>query len=98
MDLEFLLQAGVLMRAHDAPHLVASTRTPELIDALAGCGYFRPETAKALRHAHEQLSGHALACTLDSRPRMAAHDAQLDAARGAVMQAWREHLGEVPQA
>lgn len=98
VDLEFLLQAGVLMRAHDAPHLVASTRTPELIDALAGCGYFRPETAKALRHAHEQLSGHALACTLDSRPRMAAHDAQLDAARGAVMQAWREHLGEVPQA
>ncbi len=98
VDLEFLLQAGVLMRAHDVPGIVASTRTPELIDALAACGFFAPATAQALRHAHEQLSGRALACTLDGRPRLVAHDAELDAARQAVTRTWRERLGEAVRA
>ena len=94
VDLEFLLQAGVLMRAHEEPAIVASTRTPELIDALAACGFFAPATAQALQDAHEQLASRALACTLDGRPRLVAHDAPLDAARQAVTQAWGEHLGE----
>ncbi|MCX7562255.1 bifunctional [glutamate--ammonia ligase]-adenylyl-L-tyrosine phosphorylase/[glutamate--ammonia-ligase] adenylyltransferase [Xanthomonadaceae bacterium XH05] len=92
VDLEFLLQAGVLMYAHAAPDLVASTRTPELIDALATHGFLAQTTAQALRDAHEQLSGRALACTLDGRPRLMACDGDLDVARQAVRQAWREHL------
>lgn len=94
VDLEFLVQAGLLMHAHAVPALAASTRTPALIDALSGCGYFAADTAHALRQAHELLSSRALACTLDGRPRLVAQDAELDAATQVVMQAWQSHLGE----
>ncbi len=89
VDLEFLLQAGVLASAQRAPQVTAGTRTPELIEALAGCGFLDADTARALRTAHRVLSRRALRCTLDARARVVQPDPELEAARAAVTHAWR---------
>ena len=95
VDLEFLVQAAVLIAAAEAPQLAAAgTRTPELIGALADCGFFAADTAQALCGAHETLLARALACTLDGRARLAAPDAAMDDARAAVKAAWQDYLAE----
>lgn len=92
VDLEFLVQAGVLIAAADAPQIIASTRTPDLIHALASCGFLPEPVAQALGRAHEILLARALACTLDGRARLVAPDAALEDARRDVMDAWRTVL------
>ncbi len=94
VDLEFLVQAAVLIAAAEAPGVTASTRTPELIDALAGCGFFSTRSAQALRRAHGVLLARALACTLDGRARLATPDAALDDARAAIKAAWQNYLAK----
>jgi glutamate-ammonia-ligase adenylyltransferase len=94
VDLEFLVQAAVLIAAAEAPGVTASTRTPELIDALAGCGFFSTRSAQALRRAHGVLLARALACTLDGRARLAAPDAALEDARAAIKAAWQNYLAK----
>ena len=93
VDLEFLLQAGVLAHAQRAPQVVANTRTPELIEALAECGFFNAEMARGLREAHGVLSRRALRCTLDARARVVVSETELEAARTTVMQAWHAFGG-----
>ncbi len=90
VDLEFLLQAGVLQHAHANPAVIAGTRTPDLIDALTACGHFDVVTAQALHGAHDILASRLLACTLDGRARVVAIDPELDGARTAVMRTWRD--------
>lgn len=89
VDLEFLLQAGVLAHAQRAPQVAANTRTPELIAALADCGFLKAEMARGLREAHGVLSRRALRCTLDARARVVVSDPELEIARATVMGAWR---------
>lgn len=90
VDLEFLLQAGVLERAAGEPALVAPRATPALVDALAQCGWLSPGTADALRDAHAILLARSLACTLDRRPRLVAEDDELGQARAAIRAACRD--------
>jgi glutamate-ammonia-ligase adenylyltransferase len=92
VDLEFLLQAGVLTHAADQADLLASTRSPEIIEMLAAAGWFVDDEAERLREAHAALLARALACTLDARPRLVHNDATLDPARAAVASAWRRLL------
>jgi [glutamine synthetase] adenylyltransferase / [glutamine synthetase]-adenylyl-L-tyrosine phosphorylase len=92
VDLEFLLQAGVLELAAGHPPLLEQVQTPELIDALGEAGWFDANTVAALRAAHSELLDRALACTLDARPRLASHDATLESAREAIKTAWRQRL------
>jgi glutamate-ammonia-ligase adenylyltransferase len=75
LDIEFLLQALVLMHAHAQPGLIADGSTPALIAATARTGVLEPARAQALAAAHADLLGRALACTLDARPRLAPRDA-----------------------
>ncbi len=96
VDLEFLVQAAVLIVAAEAPRVIASTCTPDLIDALADCGFFTAPAAQALRRAHEVLLARALACTLDGRVRLAPPDAALEEARAAVTDAWHDYLAPPP--
>jgi glutamate-ammonia-ligase adenylyltransferase len=88
VDLEFLLQAGVLAQAARHPALLPLTRSPELIDALAQSGWLPREEAIALRAAHAELLARSLACTLDARPRLVAPDAALEQARAAIRAAF----------
>jgi glutamate-ammonia-ligase adenylyltransferase len=87
VDLEFLLQAGVLTLAADAPGLLVPTRTPELIVALGEAGWLVRDEVEALSDAHADLLARSLACTLDARPRLAPPDARLQRARDAILRA-----------
>ncbi|MDV3470199.1 bifunctional [glutamate--ammonia ligase]-adenylyl-L-tyrosine phosphorylase/[glutamate--ammonia-ligase] adenylyltransferase [Stenotrophomonas sp. C3(2023)] len=71
VDLEFLLQTGVLLQAAQQPALLQPRDTPTLIDVLAEAGFLPPATAAALQDAHAALLDVGLACTLDRRPRLA---------------------------
>ena len=84
VDLEFLLQTGVLAGAAHDPALVQATETPQLIDALAASGWLPASTAEALHAAHATLLDVGLTCTLDRRPRIAAPTTELETARAAI--------------
>jgi len=77
LDIEFLLQALVLMHAHEYPGLLADGNTAALIAAAAAAGVLDSSQAQALAAAHSDLLGRALACTLDARPRLVPRDADL---------------------
>ena len=84
VDLEFLLQTGVLdaAAAHDA--LLAARDTPSLIDALAASGWLDAGSAAQLHAAHAELLDAGLACTLDRRPRLVQPDARIEQACASV--------------
>ncbi|MCW4455753.1 bifunctional [glutamate--ammonia ligase]-adenylyl-L-tyrosine phosphorylase/[glutamate--ammonia-ligase] adenylyltransferase [Flavobacterium sp. MXW15] len=84
VDLEFLLQAGVLEQAVRHPPLLGPRDTPALIDALAAIGWLPADTAQALHEAHAVLLDVGLACTLDRRPRLAAPTPEIAAACAAI--------------
>jgi glutamate-ammonia-ligase adenylyltransferase len=84
VDLEFLLQALVLVHAAAHPGVDWPTDTPALIDALAAAGALPAGDAATLRAAHETLLARALDCTLDQRPRLCRVDEGLAAARAAI--------------
>jgi glutamate-ammonia-ligase adenylyltransferase len=77
LDIEFLLQALVLMNAHAHPRLLDSGSTPALIMAVAAADIVTPAQAQDLAAAHAELLARSLACTLDARPRLVARDAAL---------------------
>ncbi|UKE50538.1 bifunctional [glutamate--ammonia ligase]-adenylyl-L-tyrosine phosphorylase/[glutamate--ammonia-ligase] adenylyltransferase [Xanthomonas translucens] len=87
VDLEFLLQAGVLLGAAQHPALVVPRATPALIDALAATGWLSVDTAQGLHAAHATLVDAGLACTLDRRPRLTTRSAEIDMARAAIADA-----------
>jgi glutamate-ammonia-ligase adenylyltransferase len=84
VDLEFLLQAQLLLRAAEHPALSELTETVALIPALAEAGAWTTEQARALLEAHGILLAKSLDCTLDQRPRLSADDAALQSARSAI--------------
>ena len=91
VDLEFLLQYGVLATAAVAPALLQPRDTPGLVAALAACGWLDAATGQALQQAHATLLEVGLACTLDRRPRLAPPDAAVERARAAVTAAVLGH-------
>ena len=72
VDLEFLLQTGVLDSAGAHPQVLEPRDTPRLIDALASIAWLPGGTRQGLHDAHAALLDVGLACTLDRRPRLAA--------------------------
>ena len=87
VDLEFLLQAGVLGQAADHPTLLQPRDTRGLIDALAAAGWLPADRAAGLQTAHATLLELGLACTLDRRPRTAPPSDALDEARALIRHA-----------
>ena len=87
VDLEFLLQAQVLQHAATTPALLAPRDTPALLRAIAAAGTLPAGTVDTLAAAHARLLSLGLDCTLDNRPRLVPHDAELDAARDAIRRA-----------
>ncbi|TQU32604.1 bifunctional [glutamate--ammonia ligase]-adenylyl-L-tyrosine phosphorylase/[glutamate--ammonia-ligase] adenylyltransferase, partial [Xanthomonas perforans] len=72
VDLEFVLQAGVLGLAAQQPQLLDACDTPALIDALARTHWLPDESSAPLHQAHAALVDAGLSCTLDRRPRLLA--------------------------
>lgn len=88
VDLEFLLQAGVLALAAEHPALVEARESAELIPRCAAAGWFDADTTHALASAHGALLSLGLACTLDGRPRLVPEAKAPEDARAAIVQAW----------
>ncbi|MFC4821972.1 bifunctional [glutamate--ammonia ligase]-adenylyl-L-tyrosine phosphorylase/[glutamate--ammonia-ligase] adenylyltransferase [Dokdonella ginsengisoli] len=72
VDVEFLLQALVLVHAARHAELRGSGNSSELIALLAKAGVLDTADADALSRAHAGLLECAIRCTLDGRPRMVA--------------------------
>jgi glutamate-ammonia-ligase adenylyltransferase len=85
LDIEFLLQALVLMNAHAYPRLLDSGNTAALIEAVAAADIVTPQQAHDLAAAHAELLARSLACTLDARPRLVARDVLLARHTAAVL-------------
>lgn len=81
VDLEFLLQALVLMHAHTHAGLLEPRNTPGLVVALRDCALLDPMAADAVQAAHATLLARGLDCTLDRRQRRVAPDPEVDVAR-----------------
>lgn len=84
VDLEFVLQTGVLAQAAGHPALCEPRETPFLIAALAAAGWLPGTTAVALHDAHATLLDAGLRCTLDRRPRITAPTPEIEAACAAI--------------
>ncbi len=84
VDLEFLLQTGVLAGAARDPALCGPRETPCLIDALAASNWLSAETASVLHDAHATLLDAGLSCTLDRRPRITVPTAEIETACAAI--------------
>ena len=80
VDLEFLLQTGVLDCAGTHANVLTPRDTPSLIDALADVAWLPGGTREGLHEAHAALLDVGLACTLDRRPRLAATTPALEQA------------------
>ncbi len=84
VDIEFLLQAVVLLHAHEKPALLANGNTAELISAAERAGALSTPDAHPLLGAHTLLLSRAIDCTLDGRPRLAIRDAEIVSCTDAV--------------
>ncbi|NIK40331.1 glutamate-ammonia-ligase adenylyltransferase [Xanthomonas arboricola] len=84
VDLEFVLQAGVLGQAAHHPALLLACATPALIDALVQVQWLPAESAAALHQAHATLVEAGLSCTLDRRPRLIAPTPAIQQARHSI--------------
>lgn len=94
VDLEFLLQTGVLALAAQHPELLADTGSQALIDALGQAGWFAADSVPALHQAHATLLDRGLACTLDRRARIAVRTPDIEQA-GQVIAAAGDQVGVV---
>ncbi|WP_297800902.1 bifunctional [glutamate--ammonia ligase]-adenylyl-L-tyrosine phosphorylase/[glutamate--ammonia-ligase] adenylyltransferase [Arenimonas sp. GDDSR-1] len=74
-DIEFFLQAQVLMHAAACPELVAHRDSIALARALADCGRIGADEAAQLAAAVETLQAVSLRCHLALQPRVVAADA-----------------------
>ncbi|WP_374603100.1 bifunctional [glutamate--ammonia ligase]-adenylyl-L-tyrosine phosphorylase/[glutamate--ammonia-ligase] adenylyltransferase [Arenimonas sp.] len=89
VDLEFLLQALVLLHAGEHPALCEPRDTPGLLRAVDAAGLLPPDSLQPLLDAHALMLDMGLDCTLDQRPRLVPPDEALDTARHSVRQACR---------
>ncbi len=87
VDLEFLLQASVLVHAAAHRALLVPRDTPGLIDALREAAVFDDASAARLQAAHATLLARGLECTLDRRRRRQPLDESLQVARVAIRRA-----------
>ena len=85
LDIEFILQTLVLLRAHAHPQLLADSNTAGLIAQVQSVGVLDAGQGRDLALAHADLLTRALTCTLDARPRLAARDAELTRHSAAVL-------------
>jgi [glutamine synthetase] adenylyltransferase / [glutamine synthetase]-adenylyl-L-tyrosine phosphorylase len=98
VDLEFLLQAGVLSLARRHPALLEPRESIALIKACADAGWLDTRQAEALHEAHAELLALGLRCTLDGRPRLLPEDQTPQAARAVIAAAWHSlGLADAPE-
>jgi glutamate-ammonia-ligase adenylyltransferase len=71
LDIEFILQALVLLHSHRHSELLTSANSADLIALAAQVGAISTEQAQQLSEAHHSFLATALMCTLDAQARTA---------------------------
>ncbi|WP_133479913.1 bifunctional [glutamate--ammonia ligase]-adenylyl-L-tyrosine phosphorylase/[glutamate--ammonia-ligase] adenylyltransferase [Cognatilysobacter segetis] len=84
VDLEFVLQAAVLVHAHAHPGLLPPRASADLIEACREAGVLSPGDATRLADAHAVLLARGLDCTLDRRARRVPREDAVEHARAVV--------------
>ena len=56
LDIEFIVQLGLLLNAGEHPEVIKSTQTAHQLQALHDCGWINANTFKILDSAYTQLS------------------------------------------
>jgi len=79
VDIEFILQALVLLHAGERAVLLANGNTAMLIEAAAQAGVMGADDARTLIDAHALLLARSIGCTLDGRSRIVERDADIEA-------------------
>jgi glutamate-ammonia-ligase adenylyltransferase len=77
LDIEFLLQALVLIHASHRPRILRSGNTATLIALARQADLLDAQQARGLVDAHELLLERSLLCTLDARARLVERDTEL---------------------
>lgn len=90
VDIEFLLQALVLLHAARHPGLLASGNSAALIRAAGASNLLGAHDIAVLDAAHAAFLARAIGCTLDGRPRVAQRDPALDAYAAGVLAVARD--------
>ena len=90
-DIEFFLQAQVLMHAANHPELLALRETPELIKGLALDAILQSEEGKSLHAAVEWLQGQGLSCHLNNRKRLVPENTELAGILDGVIAVLKRH-------
>lgn len=83
-DIEFFLQAQILLHASHVPALARERETMAVIDCLHGAGIVDVRQAGILAQAYERLLSAGLRCHLDNRPRVVPRTDELSAMADAV--------------
>lgn len=76
-DIEFFLQARILMHACQHPELAHARETFEVIECLQRSELINAEQAAILSHAYEHMLGAGLRCHLNKAPRVLPWSAEL---------------------
>src|SRR5690606_12581843 len=85
VDLEFMLQAQVLVHATHHPLLLRPRDSTGLLAACVEAGLVEAEAGRSLADAHAVLLGAALECSLDRRSRVLPPIPWIQQARKAVL-------------
>lgn len=91
VDIEFLLQALILLNSSYHPDLLMSTHTADLIFLLEKMGIFTNPQALGLYEAYGTLLTNALSCTLDKRSRLVVRSSELESYCEQVLRVAHEH-------
>ncbi|HWR96087.1 MAG TPA: bifunctional [glutamate--ammonia ligase]-adenylyl-L-tyrosine phosphorylase/[glutamate--ammonia-ligase] adenylyltransferase, partial [Arenimonas sp.] len=91
-DIEFFLQAQILLHASQVPALARERETMAVIDCLLGAGIVDARQAGVLGQAYERLLSAGLRCHLDNRPRVVPRSDELSAMADAVSGVLRAFL------
>jgi glutamate-ammonia-ligase adenylyltransferase len=84
-DIEFFLQAQILMHANQHPELGAEREVPAIIDCLKNAGIIDLQQAEIISHAYEYLLSLGLRCHLNNAPRVLARSTLLESVSAQVI-------------
>ncbi len=84
-DIEFFLQAQILLHASDQPELAAEREAPAMIACLAKTGIINASQAEIISHAYENLVSMGLHCHLRNAPRVVERSAVLESLSAGVI-------------
>ena len=90
-DIEFFLQAQILLHAHQQSALVNEREAPAIIECLQNAGIISSQQANTVSGAYEYLLNIGLRCHLNNAPRVVERTAELESITAQVFDVLAEY-------